>query len=447
MNFFKLQRKFVNLYVFWNLLILNHNFPYNPKKIKKIQKKKLKKIIKAAYKLPFYKRRFDACGITPKDIKTPEDLVKLPTMNKEDYKALIEEEAKYKPYIKEHFFKSNSSGSSGVPFTSYRSPRAEAVDRANWIRFSMKNGHNPFFGKTMKFGNPSHIITSESLINKLGILRLKILSYTEDVAVLIKKFNEYKPDFMYTTKSNFLMMIFYARKHNIPMHKPACYCSIGELVEPQERKIMEETLGNGYFNSYGSSETGACTFITDGAEYHNISHDTHVINVYNSKNELCDKGRFIITNFWNYELPLINYDIGDEGEIFTGADGLKYIKRINGRCNDWLVFDDGSYINYQQFNVATQTRNDILQFRFIQEDYNNITIQLVKAQWATAENETIEQELEAEFKKLILKNNINYHFQWLEEIPPDENGKKRMIISKIPKNEIENILSSRKEEK
>ena len=54
------------------------------------------------------------------------------------------------------------------------------------------------------------------------------------------------------------------------------------------------------------------------------------------------------------------------------------------------------YINYQQFNVATQTRNDILQFRFIQEDYNNITIQLVKAQWATAENETIEQELEAE---------------------------------------------------
>ena len=426
-----IQKKLTNVYLFFTLLSLNRNFPFHPEKIKKIQNKRLKKIVKEAYRIPFYKQRFDACGITPKDIQTAEDLVKLPVMNKEDYKAVIEERASKYPYIKKIFFKHQSSGSSGKPFTSYRSPKAEAYDRANWIRFSMKNGHNPFFKKTMSFQNPSLVNVSESLINKLGLLRRKTLSYTESVDKLIEQYNQYKPDFMYTTKSNFMMMILYAKEHNISLHKPRCYCSIGELVEPNERKLMEEALGKGFFNSYGSTEAGACTFITDGAEIHNISHDTCVINVYNENNELSDTGRFIVTNLWNTELPLINYDIGDEGEIITGEDGLTYVKRINGRCNDWLVFEDGSYINYQQFNVATQTRKDILQFRFIQEDYHTITVQLVKDTKFDTDTSQIEKELEAEFRKLIVKDNIQYTFCWLDKIPPEANGKKRMIISKV----------------
>ncbi len=431
MNKYAIQRKLLNLYVFTYLLKLNRTFPYKPEKIIKLQNKKLKKVIKCAYKIPFYREMFDNAGVKPEDIKCAEDLKKLPTIKKQDYKRLIEEQKKANPYIEKSFFKSSSSGSTGIPFTSYRSPKTEAMDRANWIRFSMKNGHNPFFGKTMKFGNPSHIVKSNKIMDALHLLRLRVLSYIEEEAVLIEKYNEFKPDYIYTTKSNFITLVQYAKKHNIALHQPKCYSPIGELVEPHERKYLEEMLGKNYFSSYGFSEAGACTFITDRNEYHNISHETHIINVYDEDNNLSDKGRFIVTSLFNLEIPLINYDVGDSGETFIGEDGLKYIKTINGRCNDWLTFEDGTSINYQKFNVATQTRKDIFQFRFIQEDYHNITVQLVKMPDMAVDEAEVETALEKAFNEIISRDDIAYKFEWMKEIPPDENGKRRMIISKV----------------
>ena len=157
---------------------------------------------------------------------------------------------------------------------------------------------------------------------------------------MVSKYNEYKPDFVYATKTNLYMMALYAEKNNIKLHKPFCFCTIGELVLPHERKFLEEHFGNGYFSSYGCTESGACTFITGQKEYHNICHDTHIINVYNSSGELSNKGKFILTNLTNLDLPVINYDVGDEGEIFTGEDGLTYVKEICGRNNDWFLFED-----------------------------------------------------------------------------------------------------------
>ena len=46
------------------------------------QKRNLRKFVDYIYTIPFYRRRFDESGITPRDIQTGEDLLKLPVLTK-----------------------------------------------------------------------------------------------------------------------------------------------------------------------------------------------------------------------------------------------------------------------------------------------------------------------------------------------------------------------------
>lgn len=56
--------------------------------MKKLQLKELKDVVKRAYdNVPYYKKRFDEAGIKPEDIKTLDDIQKLPLTTKDDLRA------------------------------------------------------------------------------------------------------------------------------------------------------------------------------------------------------------------------------------------------------------------------------------------------------------------------------------------------------------------------
>ncbi len=56
--------------------------------MKELQLKRLKDVVKRAYEnVPYYKKRFDEAGIKPEDIKTLEDIQKLPLTTKDDLRA------------------------------------------------------------------------------------------------------------------------------------------------------------------------------------------------------------------------------------------------------------------------------------------------------------------------------------------------------------------------
>ncbi|MBI5458221.1 phenylacetate--CoA ligase family protein [Methanobacterium sp.] len=56
--------------------------------MRKLQLKRLKDVVKRAYEnVPYYKKRFDEAGINPQDIKTLEDIQKIPLTTKDDLRA------------------------------------------------------------------------------------------------------------------------------------------------------------------------------------------------------------------------------------------------------------------------------------------------------------------------------------------------------------------------
>ena len=96
--FEKLERKLVNVLLFFDLFKMKTKIPTDFRGVMHTQDKRVQKLVKRAYEIPFYKKRFDEAGVKPEDIRTGDDLSKLPLLTKDELRAWMNEEAKNPKY-------------------------------------------------------------------------------------------------------------------------------------------------------------------------------------------------------------------------------------------------------------------------------------------------------------------------------------------------------------
>ena len=426
------QKKLNNFLVLKELLILYKNFYSKPEKIKKIQKKKLKKLVKEAYAIPFYKERFDSVGVTIDDINEPEDLLKLPVLTKSEYRQFINETMEKNPQKYKYFFRDGTSGSSGMPLTLYQSPRERSITVAKWLREHVINHYNPVFNKTFCIISPHRLAAKDSILQNIGLFRRKSVSYLDDIGYIVEEYNKYKPDLFYANKSQFVQMCIYAEKNNIELFKPRLYACGAETMDSISKEMILRNFGKkGFYETYGCAELGILGYQKAGDQgFYYIADDTNIINVVDSNGKITDNGAALITSLYHYSFPLINYQLGDNLETYSKG-GRKYISKVVGRQDDWIKFEDGDMLSFHTFYELLEKRSEIQQFRIIQETYNKIVLELVLKTDKEYQKETLEKIMLDELHELIKKENIEYEFSWKDSIPQDKNGKLRMLISKV----------------
>ena len=64
---FQIGKKLMNLSTFWYLLKLDKTMSKNPARSKAVQNRNVHKLMKKAYEIPFYRKRFDDNHLTPDD--------------------------------------------------------------------------------------------------------------------------------------------------------------------------------------------------------------------------------------------------------------------------------------------------------------------------------------------------------------------------------------------
>ena len=331
-----IAKKLTNVSTLYYLFVLEKHFPDDRKKIKQKQNKNVHKLMKRAYEIPFYRKRFDACHLTPDDFHCSEDLQKFPVLTKAE----------------------------GMP----------------------------------------------------------------DV---IRELNEYHPDLICLRKNCIVRIALYAQEHNLTVRQPKWYIPVSEMVDEMTRMTLEKTFGPGLVDAYGSDETGSCIIKRPGKDYYDICNDTHVVNIYDDKNELADNGRVIITPLFKTDFPLINYDIGDIASSYV-KDGVRYVTKIHGRLNDMVRHENGEETSVLELRKITNGITGIAQFRFTQESYHDMRVELVRDPMDTAYTK---EEIESFFRKKlhdIYGDEFRLRIDWLDVIPPDPNGKLRCFVCQLP---------------
>lgn len=429
----QLMKKLTNLSTFGYLLVLDKDFSKDPKKIKKKQNRNVHRMMKAAYEIPFYRKRFDENDLTPNDFHCSEDLVKFPITTKADVRLWMKEMYDTHPDTRDSWDATSTSGSTGVPLRLYQSQREHACANASWIRTLMSFGYDPFFGKMISFESSYRTEKKQhdSILQKFGILQRRKLSEKRCVGdgmrEVIAELNNYAPDLICLRKNCIVRIALYAQEHNITIRQPKWYIPVSEMVDEMTRSILEKTFGPGLVDAYGCDETGSCLVKRPGNDYYDACNDTHVVNIYNDDNQLSNDGKVILTTLYKHDFPIINYDVGDIASSYV-KDGIRYVTKIHGRLNDMVKHENGDQTSVLELRKIPNGITGIAQFRYVQDSFHDLRVELVRdPQDMTYSNEEITDFF---MKKLtaLYGDEFRIHIEWLDVIPPDPNGKLRCFI-------------------
>ena len=146
---------------------------------------------------------------------------------------------------------------------------------------------------------------------------------------------------------------------------------------------------------------------------------------------LADEGKVIGTTLYKRDFPIINYEIGDTATSET-IDGVRYIKTIKGRTNDMVKHEGGVQTSATELMKIPNGITGVAQFRYVQTAIDEIHVLLVKDPGDNSHSkEEIEEFYSRKVEELYGKPEYKLVFEWMDEIPPDENGKMRCFICRV----------------
>lgn len=427
--FEKEEKKLQNVFIAADLPKMALKVPKNYSKVMRLQEERVQKVVKRAYEFPFYRERFDRAGVKPEEIRTGDDLTKLPLLTKDELRSWMAElqaSGKYGEYIAD-----TTSGSTGKPVTVLFSPREKAYMKANWYRVMLQCGYDPLRGKMLSRINMHDVNPGgpDTVLQKFGLFRHEFVDQYAPEEEVIDKINAYEPDWLYMNKTELMRLVVYAERTGKQIFHPKFYDPISEKVSENDRKLFIRHLGPGIIDSYGTAETGACMLRLPGKDYYAVHNDSFVVNVVDDNGRLAREGHIVVTPLYKLDIPLINYQVGDQAVMRTNQ-GVHFITHVKGRSNDYFRYEDGRVTSFFEVTPVIAHCPDFLQIRFIQKSYDLIHVQAVRSKDAERTEEQLEQYLEENLNK-IFKKPFAFEFEWMDVIPPDKNGKLRMIVCEV----------------
>ena len=407
-------------------------------KLDEIQRKRLRLLLEHAFRnVPFHGKMFKAKGLKPSDIKSAEDLQKLPIVTKADirnnfHEFLSRDFRRYGPVP------NSTSGSTGEPFRYCIDRKSVAIARAAMWRGWGYAG----YGLGDKVAVLAGLSLGSRLHHPLGQAAKKVFDRTmhfpavnlrrEILETHAKKMLRYNPKFIRGYPSSLYFFADFLEKEKIDGIYPKAVITTAEMLFPHQRSLLEKVFQCDVFDGYGAYDGGSAALECK-------SHSGYHMAVEKVVNEFCDddgnhvsegeKGRIIATDLFNYAMPFIRYDTGDVG-IYSSEEcscgrKLPLMKQVLGRTTDMLRFSNGAVLSGPSLTVIFKDF-DFKQFQLVQDRNDSLLVRVIKG-------ETFVDEDARRLRKIledVIGEGVEIRFEFVDFISPTKSGKWRFIISR-----------------
>ncbi len=394
-----------------------------------LQNNLINKLIVHAYEhTAYYRDIMDALKLKPTDIKSKDDLKKLPVLNKSDTRQHLERIRSDDKYGKDVFILT-SGGSTGNQAYIYQSSYFSQLSRAAALRNNILAGWKPCDKSVWFWGAPyEHQKIEKSLKSKMGILinrRLLFNAYNysrDDFSIWADQIESFKPKIVYGYATIILDFAKFMLKNNIVF--PSVHSVISTTETLQERATITKAFDCDVYDQYGCREINAIG-IESPPGIMRIADDVVALNISN-------QGEFIVTALHSFGFPLINYRLGDKGDTITDAqlpsdDHLPFtaMQLKIGRTTDNFINSDKHNISSSALSTYMSTFGlNIIEQQIIQHNYTTFTIHYVVDQSFNRQHyvNSITKALKEYFG-----DNLSLTFTEVKKIPVEKSGKKLMF--------------------
>jgi len=410
------------------------------KQLKEYQLQQMRRTIAYSYEhVPFYKERFDACGIKPKDIKTVEDLKQLPYLEKDDIRAagtsLISDE-----YDIKDLFAHPSSGSTGTPMILYNDHNAAFRNyalRRVYCRPGLtlkKDSYANFTG--LEIVKPEQKKPPYWRMNYASRQRLYSIFHMSDrnIPYYLEDLAKFHPVWFYGYPSAlYSLAIFILRTGYDYPNPPKAVITSSEQCLPEYRAAIEKAFKTKLWDEYGQCELAGLAFECECDKLHEKMEYSLMEFVPVGKEGNLEVCELICTSFINDALPLIRYRVGDLALIDPNARCTfekpgRIIEQIYGRTAQFLIAADGSRISNISV-MATRCRN-IRALQAVQNKIGQVKLRIVRQpEYNMKADESL---VFREFrKKLGDESRMKIEIDYVDKIELTKAGKFLSIVSNL----------------
>lgn len=419
---------------------LNQSQWYNLKQLRELQTNKLQMLIEHAYNnVKYYHKIFRKLNLKPEDIKSEKDLLKLPILTKDkirkNYSDLIA-----KNFPKARAYESSTGGSTGEPLQFIQDRQASDYARAAVYRSWEWTGWQLGDKYVNLWGASKDLAKETKFRNKLRQVFLKdqllLSSYDmtdKNLMVYIERMKAFNPNFIRGYASAIYVLAEIIRRNEIEDLRPSSIITTSENLFNYQREVIEKQFNCKIFDGYGCRENSVIATECEAHEGYHISVENGIIEcIKNDEQVSSDEiGELFITDFNNFAMPFIRYQVGDLG---TPSDkkcscgrGLPMLKSIDGRTTDLIVTPSGRYIAGPGLTLIYKDLKNLKQIQLVQNSLEKLKVKVVKGQ---NYSESDSKNLMAALYKYIGKD-IEIDLEFVDSIPPEASGKQRLVISKV----------------
>ena len=406
------------------------------------QQEKLNKLIlHAVANVPFYKNRFSKAKINPFKHDVSEYFSDIPLLTKEDiqknYLDLVALNFK-----KNELIPNKTGGSTGKPLKYFHnknnihSMKARELRHNQWANYNIGDKMAVLWGARRDFNIKSTfkeklrtlLIDRSIILDTSSITEEKMFGFAQNVI-------QFKPKIILAYANSLYEFAKFVKQNNINGIMPYSIITSAEVLHDYERELIEEVFKCKIFNRYGCREVSVIAseciehnglhIAADGLKVEFINND----GTYVKPNE---EGDIIITDFTNFGMPFIRYQIEDRGvptdQICPCGIKLPIMKNVTGRTTDFLITPDGTKISGASITIyIIANTSGIKQAQFIQDKIDEITLNLIRSENFSEDTISFLNSKMPEF----FGEKVQIKYQFVNEIPKTASGKYRFSICNI----------------
>lgn len=391
----------------------------------------------AEAKVPYYRKLFAEIGFKAGDVRSINDLSRLPFLDKAAIRANTDA---LKSEDAENLARFNTGGSSGEPLIFYIGKERVSHDVAakwratRWWNVDIGDREIVVWGSPIELGAQDGM---RALRDKL--LRTRLLPAFEmseqKVDAFLDEIRRVRPKMLFGYPSALSHFARHAKAKGLRMDDlgiRVAFVTSERLYDDQQRQISE-TFGCPVANGYGGRDSGFIAHACPAGGMHITAEDIiiEIVDPQGTPVPAGESGEIVVTHLATRDFPFIRYRTGDIGALDTQpcscGRGLPLLKEIQGRSTDFLVAKNGTVMHGLALIYILRDLPEVRAFKIVQESLNLTRVLLVpETELGAALVEQIKQGFKAR-----LGQEVEIMVEEVTQIPAEASGKFRYVISKV----------------
>jgi len=318
----------------------------SPEQIAELQDEKLRRLVRHVYRsVPYYRAKMQERRLHPEDIRSHEDLARLPILTKADVRRHQYFDIMQEGVSQGDLLKTSLSGRSGEPFVTFADRDALEFRWGASLRFRDWTGYR--YGQpTARFWNEglglspaqtTRVQADSKLANRLLLpgFTLDDATLQADLSALAKR----KPVLIEGATEALLALSEHILQRGGVTFQPKAVLCYGQELSPSARKTIESALGCPAFSLYRSGEFSDVACETESHDGLLVAAEGYIVEllVNGRPARPGEEGEMIVTDLNNRCMPFIRYATGDRAVAmeadasFPNPRGLLRIGSVSGR--------------------------------------------------------------------------------------------------------------------